>query len=143
VGQKKSRQTETPSEPLRQQIQHWRQTRTKRSPMPEPLWQAAVGLAREHGVYAAAQALGLSYDTLRRRAEAVGVSRRVRRDRRPSRKPRATFVELPPTLTLAAAGPGGPIVEVIGPSGQRLTVRLRAGDLDLGELIRTCWSGRA
>jgi hypothetical protein len=143
VGQKKSRQTETPSEPLRQQIRHWRQTRTKRSPMPEPLWQAAVGLAREHGVYAAAQALGLSYDTLRRRAEAVGVSRRVRRDRRPSRKPRATFVELPPTLTLAAAGPGGPIVEVIGPSGQRLTVRLRAGDLDLVELIRTCWSGRA
>jgi hypothetical protein len=46
-------------------------------------------------------------------------------------------------LTVAAAGPGGPIVEVIGPSGQRLTVRLRAGDLDLAELVRACWSGRA
>lgn len=143
MGHKKSRQTETSVELLRRQVEHWRQTRTKRSPMPEPLWQAAVGLAREHGVYAAAQALGLSYDSLRRRAEAVGVSRRVRRDRRPSRKPRATFVELPPTLTVAAAGPGGPTVEVIGPSGQRLTVRLRAGDLDVAELIRACWSGRA
>jgi hypothetical protein len=143
VGRKNTRPADTRVEPLRQQIEHWRQMRTKRSPMPEPLWRAAVGLAQEHGVYAAAQALGLSYDSLRRRAEAAGVAWRVRRDRRGGHQPPATFVELPPELMATAAGPSGPIVEVVGPSGQRLTVRLRSGDLDVAELIRACWSGRA
>jgi hypothetical protein len=88
--------------------------------MPEPLWQAAVGLASEHGVYATAQALELSYDSLRRRAEAVGVAWRMRRDRGPGHEPPATFVELPPALSVATVGPGGLTVDVVGPSGQRL-----------------------
>ena len=140
MGRKKTRLPDVRIEPLRQQIEHWRQMRAKRSPMPEPLWRAAVGLAREHGVYAAAHALRLSYDSLRKRAEAAEDARRVRGE---SRQPQATFVELPPALVSAAAGPSGPIVEVVGPSGQRLTVRLRSGDLDMAELIRACWSGRA
>jgi hypothetical protein len=140
VGRKKTRLPSTRVEPVRQQIEHWRQTRAKRSPMPEPLWRAAVGLAREHGVYAAAQALRLSYDSLRKRAEAPGDARRARKE---SHQPPATFVELPPALLSAAAAPSGPIVQIVGPSGQRLTVRLRSGDLDVAELIRACWSGRA
>lgn len=139
MGRKKTRLPDNRIEPLRQQIEHWRKMRAKRSPMPEPLWRAAVGLAREQGVYAAAQALRLSYDSLRKRVEAAGDARRVRRG---SRQLGATFVELPPAL-LSAAGPGGPIVEVLGQSGQRLTVQLRSGDLDVAELIRACWSGRA
>jgi hypothetical protein len=38
------------TESLRQQIEHWRRTRTKRWPMLEPLWRGAVELARERGV---------------------------------------------------------------------------------------------
>ena len=49
-----------------------------------------------HLPLAAAQALQLSYASLRRRAEAVGVARRMRRDRGPGHEPPATFVELPP-----------------------------------------------
>lgn len=143
MGRKKTRPADTRIEPLRQQIEHWRQMRAKRSPMPEPLWRAAVGLAREHGVYAAARALRLSYDSLRRHAEAAGSVRRVGRDRRASSQRPATFVELPPALTAMAADPRGPIVEVVGPSGQRLTVRLCGDELDVAELIRACWSGRA
>jgi hypothetical protein len=143
VGRKKARLPEARIEPVRRQIEHWRQKRAKRSPMPEPLWRAAVGLAREHGVYAAAQALRLSYDSLRRRAEAVGVARRMRRDRGHVQEPPAMFVELPPALSIAPAGPSGLVVEVVGSSGQRLTVRLRGGELDVAELIRACWSGRA
>lgn len=139
MGRKKTRLPDARVEPVRQQIEHWRQMRAKRSPMPEPLWRAAVGLARQHGVYAAAQALRLSYGSLRTRAEAAGDTPRVPRE---SRQPQATFVELPPALLSAAASPSGPVVEVVGPSGQRLTVRLRSGDLDVGELIRACWSGR-
>jgi hypothetical protein len=33
-----------------QQVAHWRRTRRKRSPMPPALWNAAVSLARTHGV---------------------------------------------------------------------------------------------
>lgn len=143
MGRKKTRLAEIRVEPLRQQIEHWRKMRAKRSPMPEPLWRAAVELARERGVHAAAQALRLSYDSLRGRAEAAGVARRVCRDGGAGHQPPATFVELPPALMATAAGPSGPIVEVIGSSGQRLTVRLRSGDLDVAELIRACWSGQA
>jgi hypothetical protein len=142
LGRKKTRLAEVRVEPLRQQIEHWRKMRAKRSPMPEPLWRGAVELAHERGVHAAAQALRLSYGSLRKRAEAAGVARRVRRDGGAGHQPPATFVELPPALMATAAGPSGPIVEVVGPSGQRLTVRLRSGDLDVAELIRACWSGR-
>lgn len=140
MGRKKTPLLDARIEPIRLQIEHWRRTRTKRSPMPEPLWRAAVGLAREHGVYAAAQALRLSYESLRTRAEEA---REPRQRRRESPPPQATFVDLPPALLSAAAGPSGPVVEVVGPSGQRLTVRLRSGELDVAELIRACWSGRA
>ena len=140
MGRKKTRLLDARVEPLRTQIERWRQTRAQRSPMPEPLWRAAVELARKHGVYAAAQALRLSYDSLRTRAEEAGEPRQRRREGTP---PQATFVDLPPALLSAAAGASGPIVEVVGPSGQRLTVRLRSGELDVAELIRACWSERA
>src|SRR5512146_851050 len=108
--------------------------------MPESLWRAAAELAREHGVYATAQTLQLSYASLRTHAEAAAEPRQRRRDDQP---PRATFVELPQAALSTTAGVAGPIVEVRGPSGQRLTVRLRGDQLDLAELIRACWSGRA
>jgi hypothetical protein len=139
VGREKTRLFDPRIDPLRKQIERWRQTRAKRSPMPESLWRAAAELAREHGVYAAAQALQVSYASLRTRAEAAPEPRQRRRED----PPRATFVELPPAVLSTTAGVAGPIVEVRGPSGQRLTVRLCGDELDLAELIRACWSGRA
>jgi hypothetical protein len=93
--------------------------------MPEPLWRAAVELAREHGVYAVAQALRVSYSSLRTWTEAAGATRRASPE---SSAPLARFVELPPAVLSAAAVAGGSVVEVVGPSGQRLTVRLRSGE---------------
>jgi hypothetical protein len=140
MGRPKTRQPDVRIDPLRQQIEHWRRTRTKRSPMPEPLWRRAVGLAREHGVYATAQALRLSYESLRTRAEAAGAGPRRGKKRGRSR---TMFVELGATPMPVGVVSNGPIVEVTGPQGQRLTVRLRGGELDMAELIRECWSGRA
>lgn len=140
MGRKKTRLTDVRIEPLRRQIEHWRQTRTKRSAMPEPLWRGAVAVAREHGVYAACQALRLSYDSLRTRADAdKSGTARAKGDG----LTRATFVELSAGSDALAPLPGGPVVEVTGSNGQRLTVRLRGGELDVAELIRACWSGRA
>lgn len=137
MGRKKTRLLDPRVEPLRKQIERWRQTHAKRTPLPDMLWGAAVELAREHGVYAAAQALGMSYGSLRMRAEAAGETRGARAESQP---PKVTFVELPSAMLSAAPDASSAIVEVVGPSGQRLTVRLRSSELDLAELLRACWS---
>jgi hypothetical protein len=139
VGRKKARLTDVRIEPLRRQIERWRRTRTKRSPMPASLWHRAVALAREHGVYAAAQELRLSYDSLRTRTEAA---ERVPARGKEGGLARATFVELGAGAIAPAPVPAALSVEITGSNGQRLTVRLHGGELDVAELIRACWSGR-
>ena len=42
-------------EELAGRIEHWRETRSKRGPMPKTLWSAAVDLAEPHGVTSHAQ----------------------------------------------------------------------------------------
>lgn len=139
MGRKKTQLLDARVEPLRKQIERWRQTGAKRSAMPNALWGAAAELAREHGVYAAARALRLSYGSLRTRTEAAGDTRRARTASPP---PRVTFVELPTAMLPASADSSGAVVEVVGSGGQRLTVRLRSSELDLPALLRACWSGR-
>ena len=46
-------------EQARQELERWRSTRPRRSPIPAPLWDAAVKLARQHGIYLTAQTLRL------------------------------------------------------------------------------------
>jgi hypothetical protein len=125
-------------EQVRQRIEHWRETRARRGRMPERLWEAAVALAREHGVYATSRGLRLNYDSLRARV-------RGRRPQRRSSKPReAAFVELGPALPLGPVSPAGPVVELTGADGQKLTLRLAGPDeLDLPGLVREFWSREA
>lgn len=137
MGPKKTRLLDSRVAPLRNQIERWRRTRLKRSAMPDVLWLAAAEVARKHGVYAAARALGLSYSSLRTRTEATAAMPQPGT----GTAPQVTFVELPPAVRPAAPTTGA-VVEVMGPSGQRLTVRLQCGELDLAELIRACWGGR-
>jgi hypothetical protein len=49
---------------LQRQLDQFRSTQPRRTKLPEPLWQAAVELARQHGVYPVAHPLRLDY-TLR------------------------------------------------------------------------------
>ena len=53
-------------EEVRGRLDSWRAGRRKRSPIPKELWEAAVGLARVHGVNPVSTALRLSYDTCKR-----------------------------------------------------------------------------
>jgi hypothetical protein len=46
---------------LQRQFDQFRSTQPRRTKLPEPLWQAAVELAREHGVYPVAHPLRLDY----------------------------------------------------------------------------------
>ena len=56
---------------VRARIERWRQTRAKRSPMPEALWEAAVELARSEGLHPVARGLQVSYQSLKARVAAA------------------------------------------------------------------------
>ena len=52
---------------VQRQLDQFRSTQPRRTKLPESLWQAAVELARQHGVYAVAHPLRLDYMGLKRR----------------------------------------------------------------------------
>lgn len=103
-------------QPLAQRLKAWRVQRTAGQRIPEELWKAAAQLARVHGLSPTASALKLNYYDLQRR---LGSDRTGPQAGPP--KPR--FVELPPPGPGSCATDPG-TMEVLGPSGARLTVRL-------------------
>jgi len=71
---------------LQRQLDEFRSTQPRGRKLPESVWQAAVELAREHGVYSVAHPLRLDYMGLKKRVG--GVSRLRRKATKPA------FVEL-------------------------------------------------
>src|SRR3954470_2562786 len=61
---------------LQHQLDQFRSTRPRRTKLPEPLWQAAVELARQHGLYPVAHPLRLDYMGLKKRLGGVSTRRR-------------------------------------------------------------------
>src|SRR2546427_3810519 len=61
---------------LQRQLDQFRSTQPRRTKLPEPLWQAAVELARQHGVYSVAHPLRLDYMRLKKRLGGVSILRR-------------------------------------------------------------------
>jgi hypothetical protein len=126
---------------LGKQIQLWRQTRQKRSPMPEELWREATRLAQSHGVSPVCRHLKLGYQRLQKRVEACEAEP-------PKGPPAITAAATAPTgfVELSAAqlleGTAAPssqqtVIELSEPEGTRLTVRLAAGQpLDVLGLIQ-------
>ena len=58
-------------EQLQRQLDEFRSTQPHRTKLPEALWQAAVELARQHGVYSVAHPLRLDYVGLKKRLDGV------------------------------------------------------------------------
>ena len=71
---------------LQRQLDQFRSNQPRRTKLPDSLWQAAVELARQHGVYPVAHPLRLDYTGLKKRLDGVP------RLRRKATKP--AFVEL-------------------------------------------------
>jgi len=121
-------------ETVRQRIEHWRATREKRSPMPEKLWEAAVSVARVHGVWATTRVLRINYESLKSRVSGGATDGRAGAARS------AGFVEL---AAGQLGGPGeraGTVVELAAADGARLTVRLPSGEgLDVVALADAFW----
>ena len=83
---RKSAPIPEPVAQLQRQLDQFRSTQSRRTKLPESLWQAAVELARQHGVYSVAHPLRLDYMGLKKRLG--GVSRLRRKATKPA------FVEL-------------------------------------------------
>ena len=63
---------------LQRRLDELRSTRPHRTKLPEAVWQAAVDLAREHGLYSVAHPLGLDYTQLKKRlGGTLGAPRQV------------------------------------------------------------------
>ena len=58
-------------EQLQRQLDEFRSAQPHRTKLPETLWQAAVELARQHGVYSVAHPLRLDYVGLKKRLDGV------------------------------------------------------------------------
>jgi hypothetical protein len=116
---------------LRGRISLWRLMFPKRRPMPAALWSEAVSLARELGVHPVKSALGLNYESLRKRLDEA-----TSRERGAETGADGDFVELTGAQLLGLPAAAGPVVEIFDTSGARLTVRLAAGSaLDVAQLV--------
>jgi len=101
------------------------------------LWREATVLAREFGVHRIKSALGLNYETLKKRVQKCGAGGSA-----------GGPVETPGFVEWSGAqllGPGrGAVVEVHDAFGGRLTIQLGAGsDLDVASLVEAFRRHRA
>jgi hypothetical protein len=73
---------------LQRQLEQFRSTQPGRTKLTESLWQAAVGLARQYGIYAVAHPLRLDYTRLKQRLNGIPIPPRKLKPTKPA------FVEL-------------------------------------------------
>ena len=59
-------------EQIAQRFRRWRESRKRGEHIPPALWLAAVGMAKEHGLYRIAHELRIDHDGLKKRLERVG-----------------------------------------------------------------------
>ena len=119
-------------EEARRRLEVWRKSRPRGKRIPARLWALAAGLARTHGVSPVSQRLGLDYNGLKLRAEAI------RTPRRPQLNPPPGFVELP-LIGQPGQGPNC-TVELARGEGARMTIRSEGKEgLDLVGLAEAFW----
>ena len=115
---------------VRQQFQAWRQSRKKRTPIPQDLWNAAVVLTERYSICNVSKALGLNYTALKEQVIKTT-------PRHISTEPvcSSTFVELPcPAPALEST------MEMIKPDGAVMKIQIKgATRWDLLELGKAFW----
>ena len=123
-------------EKARRRLEVWRKSRSRGKRIPDRLWALAAALARSYGVSRVSQTLGLDYNGLKGRAEAIRTPRRSRL------KPPPGFVELP-LVGQPVLGPNC-TVELARGEGSRMTIRWDGKEgLDLVGLAEAFWRSGA
>ncbi len=120
-------------ESVRNQFGTWRKRRRCRGQIPEALWQAAVGLCREHSICEVSRTLRLNYN---------GLKNHVTRDRDRSpavgQGPDLNFVKLDIEAPIT---PSECLVEMEAPSGAKMRMSFKGvvRDVDPVELSLAFW----
>ena len=119
---------------LRARIEAWRSSEHRGRRMPEELWQEAGAAAQKLGVCPVSRALGLGYQTLKRRVY-------------PSESSPSNVVSHPRFIEVAGFAPsngivaGEVIIETVLADGARLAIRLKDSSPALLTVIQA-WRGR-
>jgi hypothetical protein len=100
---------------LQRQLDQFRSTQPRRTKLPESLWQAAVELARQYGIYPVAHPLRLDYMGLKKRLGGIATLQRK------STKP--VFVEL---TAPSAASLHECAIDFECPSGRKMRIQWKA-----------------
>jgi len=100
---------------LQRQLEQFRSSRPGRTKLPESLWQAAVELARQYGIYAVAHPLRLDYTRLKQRLG--GMPSQSRKQNQPA------FVEL-----IGGGGAALPecVIEFESRAGDKMRIQWKA-----------------
>ncbi len=110
-------------------IEEWRNTRKRRKPMPEELWEAAASLSKEYSIHRISKALRLNYTALKKRIQPDECSSN-------SKAGVPAFIE----LDLASSSISECIVEMEDGSGAKMRMHFRGKtDFDLLELGKAFW----
>jgi hypothetical protein len=114
-------------EEAREQFENWRRDRKRGERIPANMWETAVGLAKQHGVWPTAKALHLDHSRLKRL---------VRNDQGDEKS--SAFVELIPQGGMLYSC----VVEMEDGRGARMRVELKGAAVDVTALSWTFWSER-
>lgn len=118
-------------EQVEQRFKRWRESRKRGERIPEALWAAATGMARQHGLHRIAQELRVNYHGLKKRLECADSPARAS-------GAEARFVEL---LVPRSAGMCECIVELENARGAKMRIQLKGNDLGgLASLSSAFWS---
>src|SRR5580692_9971829 len=112
---RESRPIPEPVAQLQRQLEQFRSAQPGRTKLPESLWQAAVELARQHGVYPVAHPLRLDYTRLKERLGGIPNRRR--------KAHKAGFVEL---VAPHSAALEDCVIEFESPSGDKMRIQWKA-----------------
>jgi hypothetical protein len=120
-------------ESVRNQFEAWRKRRRCRGRIPEALWQAAVGLCREHSICEVSRSLRLNYSGLRNR-----VTRAGERNSAIGQGLDLNFVKLDLGAPVTASEC---LVEMEAPNGAKMRLSFRGirRDFDPVELSQVFW----
>ena len=123
---------------MRQRLDEWRGAHARGVAFPEALWSAAGRVARRHGVYVTARALGLEYNKLKR-ASGVRIARVNGAAQRRSTPKRMKFIEVTGTMP---ASVGDCRLSLQNEDGQRLQLEMAPGAAS-EMVLQLCRSGWA
>ena len=110
---------------------HWRKSKSKREPIPQELWQAAVCLSSKHSIHEISRKLHLNYNALKQRIS----STHSKSSGRVSEESGCTFVEVGIEKKIL---PESCVVELEDSKGMKMRMHL-SGLKAVLELARAFW----